>query len=123
MDIYTNESAQNYLETILFLSRRLPVVRAVDISEELGYKKSSVSVALKNLRESGYITVEKSGFIYLTESGREVAEMIGERHEFLTKWLISLGVDENIASHDACKMEHTLSRESFTAIKKNISIQ
>lgn len=114
-----NESAENYLETILILSRSKPVVRSVDIAEELGFKKSSVSVAMKNLREKEHITVTKEGFIYLTESGREIADMIFERHEFLTNWLIRLGVDREIAAGDACRMEHVISRESFEAIKKH----
>ena len=112
----TNESAENYLETILMLSKRLPVVRSVDISNELGFKKSSVSVAMKNLREKNHITVS-AGFINLTQSGREIAEMIYERHEFLSKWLISLGVPAETATEDACKIEHVLSKESFQAIK------
>lgn len=113
----TNESAENYLETILMLSKRLPVVRSVDISNELGFKKSSVSVAMKNLREKNLITVSDAGFINLTQSGREIAEMIYERHEFLSKWLISLGVPAETATEDACKIEHVLSKESFQAIK------
>ena len=116
--MHTNESAENYLETILMLSKVRPVVRSVDIAEELGYKKSSISVAMKNLREKEHITVTKEGFIYLTDTGKEIAEMIFERHELLTKWLISLGVDETIASEDACKIEHVLSTESFEAIKE-----
>ena len=117
----TNESAENYLETILMLSKRLPVVRSVDISNELGFKKSSVSVAMKNLREKNHITVSDAGFINLTQSGREIAEMIYERHEFLSKWLISLGVPAETATEDACKIEHVLSKESFQAIKKSFS--
>lgn len=113
----TNESAENYLETILMLSKRLPVVRSVDISNELGFKKSSVSVAMKNLREKNHITVSDAGFINLTQSGLEIAEMIYERHEFLSKWLISLGVPAETATEDACKIEHVLSKESFQAIK------
>lgn len=113
----TNESAENYLETILMLSKRLPVVRSVDISNELGFKKSSVSVAMKNLREKNHIIVSDAGFINLTQSGREIAEMIYERHEFLSKWLISLGVPAETATEDACKIEHVLSKESFQAIK------
>lgn len=116
----TNESAENYLETILILSKRLPVVRSVDIANELDFKKSSVSIAMKNLREKKHITVTESGYIYLTESGKEIAEMIYERHEFLSKWLTSLGVNEAIASADACKMEHVISKESFEAIKKYV---
>ena len=113
----TNESAENYLETILMLSKRLPVVRSVDISNELGFKKSSVSVAMKNLREKNHITVSDAGFINLTASGREIAEMIYERHEFLSKWLMSLGVPAEPATEDACKIEHVISKESFQAIK------
>lgn len=113
----TNESAENYLETILVLSKRLPVVRSVDISEELGFKKSSVSVAMKHLREKNHITVTDAGFIYLTEEGKEIAEMIYERHNFLYNWLTSLGVSSEIANEDACQMEHCMSKESFQAIK------
>ena len=116
----TNESAENYLETILILSRRNPVVRSVDIAAELGFKKSSVSVAMKNLREAGHITVTREGFIYLTDSGRAIAEMIYERHQLLTSWLVRLGVDEQTASEDACRIEHVISRESFDAIKKHL---
>ena len=115
-----NESAENYLETILILSKRLPVVRAVDIANELDFKKSSVSVAMKNLRENNYITVTDAGYIYLTDSGREIAEMIYERHELISGWLISLGVPSEIALEDACKMEHVISKESFEAIKNVI---
>ena len=114
------ESAENYLETILILSKRLPVVRSVDVATELGFKKSSVSIAMKNLREKGHITVTDAGFIYLTDSGRAIAEMIYESHEFLSHWLSSLGVDPDIAAEDACRMEHLISKESFEAIKKNI---
>lgn len=114
-----NESAENYLETILMLSRTLPVVRSVDVAEALNYKKSSVSVAMKNLREKEHITVTKDGYIYLTESGKEIAEMIYERHEILSSWLVSLGVNKETADDDACKMEHVISKESFEAIKKH----
>ena len=119
MALHINESAENYLETILELSEQLPVVRSVDIANEIGYKKSSVSVAKKNLREKEHITVTDAGFIYLTESGRAIAEMIRERHQLLTLWLTRLGVPEEIASEDACKLEHVLSAESFEAIKKH----
>ena len=116
-----NESAENYLETILILSKRLPVVRSVDVAVELNFKKSSVSVAMKNLQEKNQITVTDAGYIYLTDTGREIAEMIYERHEFLTNWLTSLGVAPDIASEDACKIEHVISRESFEAIKKFVN--
>lgn len=118
-----NESAENYLETILVLGKRNPVVRSVDIAAELGFKKSSVSVAMKHLREANHITVTREGFIYLTETGREIAEMIYERHELLSSWLMSLGVDENIATEDACRIEHDISKESFEAIKRHIGVQ
>lgn len=114
-----HESAENYLETILMLSKKLPVVRSVDIANELDFKKSSVSIAMKNLREGGKITVTQAGYIYLTDSGREIAEMIYERHQWLTNWLISLGIDSNIAAEDACKMEHVISKESFEALKNH----
>ncbi|HBA46950.1 MAG TPA: DNA-binding protein, partial [Lachnospiraceae bacterium] len=110
-----NESAENYLETILILSRELPVVRSVDIANELGFKKSSVSVAMKNLRVKEHITVDNSGFITLTPSGREIAEMIYERHQLLSAWLIQLGVEKKTAVEDACKIEHVISKESFQA--------
>lgn len=113
-----NESTENYLETILVLSKGLPVVRSVDIANELGFSKASVSIAMKNLREKGHITVTNSGFIYLTDSGRNIAEMIYERHQFLSDWLKALGVPEEIASGDACRLEHVLSKESFQAIKQ-----
>ena len=118
--MHTNESAENYLETILMLSQELPVVRSVDIANELGFKKSSVSIAMKNLREKNHITVSDAGFITLTESGREIAEMIYERHKFLSSWLVKLGVDEKIASEDACKIEHIISKESYEAIKNSV---
>ena len=115
-----NESAENYLETILILSKKLPVVRSVDIATELGFKKSSVSVAMKHLREKEHITVTDAGFIYLTDTGRKIADMIFERHELLTSWLKRLGVPADIASEDACKIEHVISPESFEAIKKHV---
>lgn len=121
MATHINESAENYLETILVLSEKLPVVRSVDIANELGFKKSSVSVAMKNLREKEHITVTDAGFIYLTESGRAIAEMIRERHQLFSLWLTRLGVPEDIASEDACKLEHVLSSESFEAIKKHVN--
>lgn len=115
-----NESAEDYLETILILSKRLPVVRAVDIVAQLGYRKSSVSTALKHLREKELITVEEHGYIFLTEKGNSIASSVYERHDWFTRWLVSLGVDEKTASEDACHLEHALSKESFEAIKRNI---
>lgn len=121
MAFHINESAENYLETILDLSGKLPAVRAIDIVHELGYKKSSVSVAMKNLREKEHIKVSEEGFISLTATGLEIAQMIRERHQLLTAWLTKLGVPDEIASEDACKLEHVLSVESFEAIKKHTS--
>ena len=118
--IHVNESAENYLETILILGKKHPSVRSVDIAEELGFKKSSVSVAMKNLREKGHIVVSKEGFITLTDSGRAIAEMIYERHELLSAWLTRLGVDPETAAEDACRIEHGISAESFEAIKRHI---
>lgn len=116
---HINESAENYLETILVLSKRMPAVRSIDIVHELGFKKSSVSVAMKNLRENNYIKMDENGFIHLTEEGLAIAEMVLERHQLLTSWLTKLGVPEEIASEDACKLEHILSKESFAAIKNH----
>ena len=118
MKLQINASAENYLETIYELSKTLAEVRSIDVATELGFKKSSVSVAMKNLREKGHITVTDAGFIYLTDSGKVIAEMIHERHELLARWLTKLGVPADIASADACKLEHVLSKESFAAIKQ-----
>ena len=115
-----NESEEDYLETILLLSHSLPVVRAVDIATEMDFKKSSVSVAMKKLRENNHITVTPEGFIYLTESGKEIADRIYERHKLLSSWLEQLGVDPEVAVADACRIEHVISAESFEAIKKHI---
>lgn len=117
---FINESAENYLETILILSKKLPVVRAVDIANELDFKKSSVSIAMKNLREKEQITVTDAGYIYLTDTGREIADMIYERHEVISKGLMALGVPQEIATEDACRIEHVISKESFEAVKKYI---
>lgn len=116
-----NESAENYLETILMLSKKLRVVRSVDIANELGYKKSSISIAMKHLREKNHITVSREGYIDLTDSGLAIAEMIYERHEILTKVLTTLGVSEETAAEDACRIEHVISQESFDAIKSHMT--
>ena len=115
------ESAENYLETILILSQRKGKgeVRSIDIVNELEFSKPSVSVAMKNLRENGYITVDKDGYIRLTDKGLEIAEKMYERHTLLSQWLIKLGVDEKVAVEDACRMEHVISAESFAAITKH----
>ena len=119
--MHTNESAENYLETILILSKSHPVVRSVDVATELGFKKSSVSVAMKKLREANQITVSPEGYLYLTDTGREIAEKIYERHLFLSEWLERLGVDAAIAASDASKMEHVIRSESFEAIKNHLN--
>ncbi len=116
----SEESVEDYLETILILSERLPVVRSVDIANELNYSKPSVSVAMKNLKTRDLITVTDDGYIYLTEEGKQIAETVYERHTLFSDWLIRLGVDPEIATQDACKMEHDISAESFEAIKKCI---
>ncbi len=116
----TNESAEDYLETILLLSKKLPVVRSVDIANELGFKKSSVSVAMKKLRESDQITVTNAGYIYLTDEGQALAEKVYERHHVFTTFLTSLGVDAEVAENDACRIEHVISEESFQAFKRYI---
>ncbi len=118
MRTFVNESAENYLETILVLSKKLPVVRSVDIANELNFKKSSVSIAMKNLREKQHITVTDAGYIYLTDEGKQIAEMILERHELISAILVKLGVDEETASEDACRIEHVISKESFDAVRK-----
>ena len=117
----SNESSEDYLETILILGNRSSLVRAVDIAAEMGFKKPSVSVAMKKLREAHHIIVSPEGFITLTETGKEIADRIYERHTLLSSWLTQLGVDPEIASEDACRMEHVISAESFEAIKAHIS--
>ena len=114
------ESAENYLETILILGQKKGNVRSIDIAHELEFKKPRVSVAMKNLRQNGFIAVDDSGFITLTASGRQIAESIYERHLLFSRWLTELGVNEKTAAEDACKMEHVLSTESFEAIKKHL---
>ncbi|MCL2409937.1 MAG: metal-dependent transcriptional regulator [Oscillospiraceae bacterium] len=116
----TRESAENYLETILILSQSGNPVHSIDIVKELGYSRPSVSVAMKNLRESGYIAVDGDGHITLSDSGREIAQNIYDRHTLIADWLIFLGVDKETAVSDACKMEHDMSEQSFSAIRKHI---
>lgn len=115
------ESKENYLETILILFNRNGEVRSVDIAAEMEFSKPSVSVAMKNLREDNCVKVDKNGYITLTKKGREIAERVYERHLLFTSWLVELGVPEDIASEDACRIEHDLSAESFAAIKKFIA--
>ncbi len=113
------ESAENYLETILIIGNRKPQVRSIDIANELNFSKPSVSVAMKNLRLNGYIQMDHDGFITLTPSGKAIADKIYERHRLLSSWLEQLGVDSKVAAEDACRMEHVISAESFEAIKRH----
>ena len=116
-----HESGEDYLEAILMIKKRSGNVRSIDVARELSFSKPSVSVAMKNLKTSNYITVDENGFINLTEAGQEIADKIYKRHTFLTNWLTSLGVDPEVAAEDACKMEHAISSESFSAIKKFVA--
>ena len=113
-----DESIEDYLETILLLHKKNGQVRSIDIAHELNYTKPSVSVAMKNLREKEYITMEDKGYITLTEAGRKRAEGVLEKHTILSDWLISIGVGQETALEDACRIEHDLSEESFEAIKR-----
>ena len=116
--MHIQESGEMYLETILVLSRGSSHVRSIDICDRLGYSKPSVSRAMGLLKNGNFITIDKDGSIFLTDEGRTVAEKIYERHMLLTQFLVSLGVDEQTASEDACKLEHNISDVSFNAIKK-----
>ena len=115
------ESAENYLETILVLHKSKGVVRSIDIANELGFSKPSVSVAMKNLRVGGYIRVDADGNIELLDAGREIAEKIYERHTLLSEWLTNLGVAPGVAAEDACRIEHVISGETFEALKRHAS--
>ncbi|HIS45165.1 MAG TPA: metal-dependent transcriptional regulator [Candidatus Scatomorpha merdigallinarum] len=114
------ESAENYLETILVLHKRKGVVRSIDIANEMNFSKPSVSVAMKNLRLGGYIKVDDDGSIMLLDKGREIAEKIYERHTLLSEWLTTMGVDPEIAAEDACRIEHVISNETFDALKRHV---
>ena len=112
------ESAENYLETILMLKTINGSVRSIDVANELGFTKASVSVAMKSFREEGYVTVDEAGSISLTEKGLNIAEKMYERHKVITKFLMTLGVSEETAESDSCKIEHDISNESFEKIKE-----
>ena len=114
------ESAENYLEAIFILKNRKGYVRSIDIATELGYSKPSVSRAMKLLRENDYITVETDGAIHLTAAGQKIAEQMYERHAFLSQFLMDLGLDEQTAKDDACRIEHVISEETFERLKKFI---
>ena len=115
------ESGEMYLETILVLSQKSRFVRAIDIGEEMGFSRPSVSRAMHLLKDGGFLDIAADGAITLTDTGREVAEKIYERHTVLTKWLVSLGVDEETAVNDACKIEHCISDRSFAAVKRHVA--
>ena len=114
-------SAEDYLETILLLSKKTGVVRSKDIVEEMGFSKPSISVAMKKLRENELICMDEDGYITLTEKGRDVADQVYDRHSTLYNWLISIGVGETTAAADACQMEHILSEETFKCIKNSLN--
>ena len=114
------ESSENYLETILMLGQSGHPVRSIDIVNELGYSKPSVSVAMKKLRENGYINMDNDGYITLSETGLEIAERMYERHTLLSSFLIRLGVDEKTAVEDACRIEHVISPETFQKLKEHV---
>lgn len=118
-----HEAAENYLETIYMLRKKNGHCRSIDVATELGYSKPTVSIAMRNLRESGHVKVDDAGELTLTEAGLEVALRMYERHEVIAAFLLSLGVPEEIAYHDACKIEHDISPESFAAIKKSVLAQ
>jgi Mn-dependent DtxR family transcriptional regulator len=111
-------SAEDYLETILLLSKKTGVVRSIDIASDMGFSKPSVSVAMKKLRESDMIQMDADGYITLTEKGEKAAAQVYQRHSTLYDWLVSMGISEKQAAIDACRMEHVLSEDSFSAIKK-----
>ena len=112
------ESGEMYLETILILSEKNPHVRSIDVCEYMGFSKPSVSRAIGLLKNGGYVNMDHDGYLTLTEAGTEVAKKVYARHEMLTAFLVSLGVEEEVASYDACKIEHHISDQSFNAIKK-----
>lgn len=119
MNVHIHESAENYLEAILALGEK-GAVRSIDVAQHLEFSKPSVSRAMSLLRENGYVVMDEGGFLSLTELGHQVADRIYERHKLLTKWLIALGVSEENAAADACKIEHDLSDESFEKLKEHI---
>ena len=123
MILKIQESAENYLETILILKQQKGAVRSIDIANELEFSKPSISVAMKNLRENGFVEMDSAGYITLTDKGRVIAETMYERHTWFSNWLIGLGVDPQIAVKDACRIEHVISAESFDAIRHSMEIK
>ena len=114
------KSSEDYLEAMLVMQERHGYIRSIDIAAELGVTKPSVSYATKRLRENGYITMDKEGLITLTDKGMEIAESMYERHRLLTQFFVRLGIQEDVAREDACKIEHDLSEETFQAIKNHV---
>jgi len=119
--MHLQESGEMYLETILILSQQKPVVRSIDVAEYMGYSKPSVSRAVSLLKQGAFITMDKDGFLWLTDAGREVAEKIYERHQVLTALLKQIGVSDETAEQDACRIEHVISNETFVALKKHLN--
>lgn len=115
------ESAEDYLESILVLQQKKGQVRSVDVAGELGVSKPSVSVAMRHLRENGYVVMNEGGLLSLTDQGRQIAERVYERHRLLTSWLVALGVNADTAADDACRIEHVISAESFEKIKQYVT--
>lgn len=115
----SEESMEDYLETILMLAKRNTKVRSIDVVSELGYTKASVSIAMKSLREKKLITMDEIGYISLTDEGIVIAERVYERHTLISNWLIKLGVSEDVAKQDACRIEHDISEETFEVLKKH----
>ncbi len=119
--IHSNESAEDYLENILILTQEKGAVRSIDVVRQMNFSKPSVSRAMGLLRERGHITMDKDGWITLTDSGRALAERVYERHCLLTQWLVRLGVSPEVAAEDACRLEHCISDETFRCLKQHIS--
>ena len=118
--VKVQESAEDYLESILILKEKKGLVRSIDVVHHMGYSKPSVSRAMSLLRENGYVEMDKEGFLTLTEAGMTIASRIYERHRLLTQWLSELGVSPEVAAEDACRIEHVISEESFAAIKDHL---
>jgi len=116
------ESAENYLEAIFVLSKSGSPVRSVDVATRLGYSKPSVSVAMKKLKIEGYVVIASNGHLMLTQMGRDIAESMYERHMLISDWLVALGVDSQVATDDACRIEHVISEESFEALRRHIKL-
>ena len=118
--MHIHESAEDYLEAILLLKEQLGLVRSIDVARHMHYTKPSISIAMKRLRESGYVEIDGAGFITLLPPGQEIAQRIYTRHRLLTRFLTHLGVSEEVAAADACKVEHDLSEETFCKIKEHV---